>query len=201
MAPPPMYGPAPRSSGNKTWIIIGSFAFICCAGVVVAAILMVTAGKGILKNVMSMGGCTQSMEHLSRSLQTYAQEHGGKLPPAENWQKSLEAAYKKIPARSSKDNPFKSTDISGTMLCQDHEGTKTGIAYNTDVAGKKLADAKFDTVTFFEVPDTGKNLARKYTELSKDSSPKIFGQSRGWISVNISGDVRMDGEHVGNMGK
>ncbi len=201
MAPPPMYGPAPKSSGNKTWIIIGSFALICCAGVIVAGILLLNAGKGFMKNVISMGGCTQSMEHLSRSLQTYAQEHGGKTPPAADWQKALAEAYKKIPNRSSKENPFKSANIDGTMLCQDHEGTRTGIAYNSDVAGKKLADEKFDTITFYEVPDTGKNLARKYVELSKDTSPKIFGQPRGWLTVNVSGDVRMSGEHVGNLGK
>jgi hypothetical protein len=124
-------------------------------------------------------------------MRQYADAHGGKLPPAASWQSDIKAIYAKASAKNKKEgNPFGVMPAEGQWGCEAN-GAKTGFAYNSSVAGKKLADLPSDTILVFEVPQTGMNLAMPYKAQDPNQSPKIMNERRGWFVAPVSGEAHL----------
>lgn len=146
------------------------------------------------KDVFPVMGCMVTMDALRSAAQEYAHEHGGKLPEATNWQSELKPYLEKTLNANAKDlGPIKPVDPSSSVwFCTETESAKTGIAYNSDIAGKVAADIPNPTTTmlFFETDKAMQNLAMSYKPLPKASSPKIMGQPRGWIEIPLEGEIK-----------
>lgn len=185
MSTPPPFSVAPRKSKVGLWVglILGGAG--CCF-----LLLLGVVGGGAwfgLKKGMPVAMCIASLSVIRDSLFDYAREHGGKLPPAASWQTAVRPYYKKnIDSQSAKgDSPFQLMSADGVWTC-DREA-KTGIAYNSDVAGKKID--KFnegnDPVIVFEVAKPAMNAAQKYVVPKKGTGPIMFmDKRREWFSIS-----------------
>jgi hypothetical protein len=122
------------------------------------------------------------------AIEQYAKEHDGKLPMADKWNDTVRPYYSKITKNRKELGPMKIMDANSEWGCQEASG-KTGMVFNSEVAGKKLDDiADKSTVLLFESTKTGKNLAEKYVPLPFDKSPLAFDTKdhRGWIIVTVA---------------
>ncbi|MCW5942047.1 MAG: hypothetical protein KIS66_07430 [Fimbriimonadaceae bacterium] len=188
--PPPFQG-APRR-GRANWIVITLAAL---------ALLCLCCGGGALwcgRNAMPIAGCMATYGFVSAAVDDYAKDHDGKLPPADKWQEALAPYYSKVSAQENvpQGNPFiniEFADIGKPMGCVESGRVVSGMAYNTKVAGKKIADIKDPRTTplFFEVPEAKMDLALEYTDQNAAQAPKMFFQPRGWLVLNVSGNVEL----------
>lgn len=190
METPPSYAPPKKKSntGLIIGLVLGGIA-ICCVGGVA---LLGFGGLKLFQGAAPMVECMMNYSVVQRAMQDYADANGGKLPAAANWQSDLKPYVEKAIVNFKKEaGPFKPMDPNGEWGCT-AGGTKTGMAYNTEAAGKTMEDVRGKAlVTVFESTQTGRNLALKYEELPRSASPKIFGNPRGWIKIE-GGRVRMD---------
>jgi hypothetical protein len=196
METPPTYAPPRKSNtGLIIGLVLGGIAICCIGGVAILGF----AGFSFFKNTVApMAECMIGYESVSESLQEYANAHGGKLPSATAWQDELRPFVEKRLAKVREEKvPFKIMDPSGEWSCTMGD-RKTGMAYNSDVAGKTLEEArKANTVVIFEVDQIGKNLNIKYVDRGKEGSPKIMGESRGWIAIHAQSGVEMGDQEMG----
>jgi hypothetical protein len=186
---PPPYGvPRKKNTTTVVLVILGLCAACCIIGVIVFA----GAGFFAFKKMRNTIGCALGFTEAGLAMKDYAKAHDNKLPPADTWQDAIRPYYaKRIEADLKKDgsNVFGSFDPEGQWVCKDESGSgQTGIAFNTDLAGKSLDDIqnKSTTIVLFEVPKTGSNLNMPYTELSDSTSPRTFNTPRGWFTVNAN---------------
>lgn len=190
--PPPYYAGAPKKSNTTTvvFIVLGVCAVCCILGALAlggAGWFAFNKGKGLI-------GCAMGFDEARQATLAYAEAHKGMLPKAETWQDDITPYFVKIAEKQAGErkmlNGFEPT---GEWRCQNADGPVTGIAFNKDLAGKKLADIqdRESTILFFETPKVGKNLSEPYKRRSDDDSPKIMGQIRGWIRQPIVGDPLM----------
>lgn len=197
MNTPPAYSPPKKSNtGLIIGLILGGIA-ICCIGTV--------GGIGLFgyrffsDTIAPIAECMTGYQAVSESLSAYAKDHDGKLPSAAKWQEEL-APYveKELATMKDEAGPFKLMDPYGEWSCK--SGTrKTGMAFNSDLDGKKLADAKKDDlVVVFESDTVARNFSAKYVEQEKSTSPKIMGDERGWLTVRAEGGVYMGRQAVGD---
>lgn len=194
METPPQYAP-PRKKSNTGLIIalvLGGIAVCCIGGVALLGFF----GFNFFKNTIApMAECAINYEIVHKSMLAYTKDHEGTLPAASKWQDEL-APYveKELAAQNTEGNPFKLLDPKGEWSCT--TGTKkTGMAFNSEFDGKKLADAiADDKVIVFETDGTGRNLAEKYAEKPMASSPQMMGKPRGWILIRAASGAEMGGK-------
>lgn len=194
-SPPPFQGGAPAKSNSKIilWVSLAAVLLVVflCGGLVWAAYSMVT---GVGKSIGTVAQCPMTFELVSEATKAYAQENGGKLPPAKTWQKDIAPYYSKLAAKLEKqmeDVPFlkiKPQAITTPLSCT--MGTPApAIAYNSEVAGKKLTEIKDpnSTVLFFEKLGTpAMNLAAAYKDTGEKA--KLFGEPRDLLKVYVEGN-------------
>lgn len=186
--PPPYSPPAPRKNSNTVLIVV----LICVVVIPCIGLLAVVAlgYRFVTGTAFPLAGCMLTTKSAQQALNSYALEKGA-YPKAETWQDDIKEHYNRAMAQFTKEEaPFPIPKAEDTWTCQ--PGDKpTGLAYNSDLAGKKPADIKdkYKTVIIFETDKAGRNLHEKYSPKPKSTSPTIMGAPRGWIFVNIEGEV------------
>jgi hypothetical protein len=72
------------------------------------------------------------------------------------------------------------------------EAGMTGMAFNSDLSGKKMAEVKdpYGTIVIFEIEKATRNAHGTFKARSKENSPKIMGERRGWIEMPLQGSAR-----------
>lgn len=191
---PPAQERQPKS-GNKTLLIILLVIGIPCLLVIILGIVGGFACYNLMKNtVMPLGSCMVAYEEVQKSFEAYAKDHDGRLPKAETWEDDIRPYYAKMDMTHSEKDEFvglkiEKMPLNGPWGCKVNEKETTGMAFNKDLSGKKLADIqnKDSVVLIFEVPKSGKNLNMPYQPRSSADAPRLFGQPRGWMYIMLSG--------------
>jgi hypothetical protein len=201
-APPPYAAPAKKSNSKLIIGLVIGLICICC-------VLPIVGGGFFLNWIVNKGGpfitCVLAYQQVPAAIEEYAKENGGKLPPAEKWNDVIRPYYVKQTKGQREVMSMKFMDPNGEWGCPEVPN-KTGMAYNLDVAGKKLADIKDkSTVLLFESTKTGRNLAAKYTPQPFEKSPFAFQtkERRGWIVVTVDSQmyfIDKDGKRIENSG-
>ena len=161
--PPPYYAPAPRKDNTLkvVLIVLAVVAFLC---LLLVGVFAYFGYKMFDQNFKPVASCQMAMEDLRTSLKMYAKQNGDKLPPAATWQEAIKPYLVKAMAASKakKEGFFSELEPTGVWTCGKRlKGTgMTGLAYNSDLAGKKLASLQtpLETVMVFEVPKSGAQL-------------------------------------------
>lgn len=190
---PPPYAPPKKGTNPLVWVFVALGAFCCIAVIGFGAMTATVAGQ--VGNVMP---CMMTMSLTQNSILAYEKENG-KFPAADSWQDDISEIYNKRASQITsevKDAPLgmdkmmKPRDINGELLCND-QNPKTYLVYNSEIAGKKLADLKdaSNTVLFFETTKGGKNVSSPYVKQEPKDSPKMMGQPRGWNIAYADGMV------------
>lgn len=186
--PPPYSPPTPRKNNNTVLIVV----LICV--VVVPCLGLIALGVGVFSFVKNtafpLAGCAMTVQSAQRALNNYATEKGT-YPKAATWQTDIKEQYTKAVAKmEQKESPIPMAKAGDVWIC-DPGNNATGIAYNSDIAGKKPADIKdkSSTILLFEIEKPALNAHAPYKKKSKESSPKILGNPRGWIFVHVEGEV------------
>ena len=190
--PPPYYPGAPKKSNTTTvvLIVLGVLAVCCILGIAGLA----GGGWFVFNKGKTIAACAMGFEDARRSLEAYATDHNGKLPAAKNWQDEIQPYFAKEAAKHPDERKLLgSFPTDGDWGCKNEDGNMTGIAFNAELAGKKINDLPDDTILLFEVPKAGKNLAQPYKELSDTDSPKLFGKPRGWLKIPVAGKAKIKG--------
>lgn len=192
---------APRRQ-NKTPMILAIVAvcLLCvCGG---GGLAVWFFGKQAIDRSMELVACMANFEAVQTAIMEYANDHEGTLPKAETWQDDVRS-YLVFSSEfeEMKDSPFEFKVITkdGEWCCQISDAKKTGMCFNEELSGKKLADIEDmrSTVLVFETDSVGRNQHAKYTPQPHESSPKFFGSHRGWMRVPVQGDVQgMDHEYA-----
>lgn len=192
MTPPPYETPK-RKEGSRTGLIITIIAAalgIPCIGCIALAFWFrgfADKNLGFVKDVFTI-------EAAREALFLYAEDHQGKLPPAERWQEEIAPYYKKAEKELAA-GPFKPADITKPIVFVSDGGkVQTGLAFNKDLSSAKLKTIKNpeSTVLLFEIEKPGFNATQPYKPLPGDKSPKIFGENRGWYKLTITGNSPLD---------
>lgn len=188
MAGPPPYAPQKKSNTTTVILVILAICAVCCilgvGGFAVVGYMGFNKAKGMV-------ACAIGFEEAGKAMQAYADDHKGTLPKAENWQEDIRPYFAKQLKQDEDQGAklFGSFDAQGVWTCKDDGGGPgTGIAFNSDLSGAKLADIKnkSTTIVLFEVPKNGTNLNEPYVELSESQSPRVAGSPRGWFTVNAN---------------
>ena len=192
--PPPYNPPQKRKSNALVWWIVG-IACLCC---VVPGLLLGGASIWGLNKFKGLGGCTLAYNDLSKAIQAYEADHDGKLPHANNWQDEVRSYYRKAMTSANDRGPLSEMSPEGDWGCMDSEGGMSGMAFNTDVSGKKLVDIKDpeSTTMVFETEHPSKNQHQKYSPQPFLSSPLMIGKiHRGWMELPVAGPPVMVGQY------
>ncbi|HVT12960.1 MAG TPA: hypothetical protein VHE55_11900 [Fimbriimonadaceae bacterium] len=187
-APPPYMPPKKKSNTGLIIGLVVAGVLVCCVGPIVA---LVAGGLFIFKSATPLITCSLAYQDARDAVKDYAQEHNGKLPPAEHWQDEIRPYYEKIVAnRPKNENPFGTMASGGAWGCDNGAGGRTGMAFNDDLSNQPLNKAVTDdSVVLFEVEKATENAHEKYSKPSGSANePKIFGQPRGWFLVRMSGE-------------
>lgn len=194
---PPVGQPQPRS-GNKTLLIILLVIGIPCLLFIILGVVGAFSCYRVMQNtIMPLANCSIAYDEVRQAMRDYAKDHGGKLPNAATWEDDVRPYYAKVDktdgARKDMPSGFKleKMPINGPWGCKIGEEETTGMAFNSTLSGKKLADidTPYSTVLLYEVKKSGKNLNAPYTNQSTADAPKLFGQPREWMRINIEGEV------------
>lgn len=188
--PPPFSPPgAPPKKSNSPLlivIIVVLCVLIPCGGLIALGYY----GFNLFgKTVGPMASCVLMFEGARASIVDYKDAHEGKLPNAATWQDDIKPYYKKwFDTKAKEAGPFAPPGPDAEWGCK-AEGKTTGIAFNSDLGGKKWDDIKDHrtTVLIFEIDSAMKNAHQPYKERSKKGSPKIMGEERGWIDFPMEG--------------
>ncbi|MFN8218720.1 MAG: hypothetical protein U0S12_01130 [Fimbriimonadales bacterium] len=188
--PPPFSPPAPRKDNTLkiVLIILGVAAFMC-------VLLLGAAGvfgmKFFNQSIKPLAGCAIGFNDVREAMREYAKEHNDTLPAADKWQDEIRPYLVKVLAKNREDKGgiFPELDPNGNWGCDDGKGGKTGMAYNTEIAGKKIAEVKdhSGTILIFEVPDSGTNLAKAYSLQDRSKAPMIMSEHRQWLKLPLEG--------------
>lgn len=147
------------------------------------------------KTAFPMAGCFIGFEEVRNSIVAYSEDHDGKLPNAKTWQDDVREYYRKESARQKKEKgPVQSFKVDGLWGCTLEDGSQTGIAFNSELSGKKVSDIKDknDKILVFEIEKPSLNANQVY-KARKDPPPKIFGSERGWLKIPLRGELSSDG--------
>lgn len=188
--PPPSGYQPPRRKSNAALII--TIILIC---VLVPCIAVVGFGVWIYQGPYKRGiepfmGCAIGFKDLGHALKAYEKDHDGKLPSAETWQDDMRSYYIRASESSKEERgPFPSLDPNKPFECVPaaNGGGATGIAFNTEVSGKKVSDIKDkSTVVLFETDQSSKNAHGVYKDRG-ETAPKFMGAPREWFRLDVSG--------------
>lgn len=189
--PPPFSPPPTPRKKNNTGLIIGivlACVLIPCIGV---GVLMLLGVNWVKNTAFPMASCAIGFEQVRQAIGDYADAHDGKFPQAETWQDDVKSYYGAIMKNRAEDlGPIKPMDPNGDWGCKIDDSRMTGMAFNSELSGKKVADVKdpYGTVLIFEIEKAMKNAHEKYRPRSKASSPQIImGESRGWLKMMVKG--------------
>lgn len=187
-APPPYQPPMPRKNNNTVLIVVIILVVLVpCIGL----ILLAAAGVSFFKNQIGpMAGCMITLESGRNAVEKYVAEKGT-YPKAETWQDDIKSYYEKELTKEAPDmGPFKPSPADSAWECKFGEPV-TGIAYNSDLSGKKAADIKDKgaTILFFEIKTPVKNAHEPYKTRAASESPKFMGEPRGWLKIPLDGGV------------
>lgn len=191
-APPPYYPGAPKKSNTTTvvLIVLGVLAVCCVLGIAGVA----GGGWFVFNKGKTIAACAMGFEDARASLEDYAADHNGKLPAAKSWQDEIQPYFAKQASKHADERKLLgSFPTDGVWGCQNDGAEMTGIAFNSELAGKKLSDLPDDSVLLFEVPKAAKNVAQPYKEMSDETSPKLFGKPRGWLKIPVRGKAKIKG--------
>jgi hypothetical protein len=185
---PPYYRPtAPRKNSNTILIVV----LICV--VVVPCLGLIALGlftyRFATDTIVPMAGCMVTFESAKKAMTTYTAEKGV-FPKADSWQTEIAPYYAKIvDAKKEEYGPFAPSKANEPWVCKGDPNS--GIAFNSDLSGKKVADIKdrIKTVMLFETEKSGLNAHESYKVKPKETSPKLMGNHRGWIYVTVNGDI------------
>jgi hypothetical protein len=161
-----------------------------CAVLGVAGFFM---ANGVWNNAIKpMASCMVTFDTARDAMLAYADEHDGKLPPADKWQEAIKPYYERIAAKLDGEeipDGMGPDPIDGTLDCE-FGSAKTGIAYNSAVAGMKLNDIrdKAGTALLFEVTKPGVNLVAKYDPNRTEKPPKFMMNDREWTIFYVEGN-------------
>ncbi|HSI73264.1 MAG TPA: hypothetical protein VK934_08805 [Fimbriimonas sp.] len=198
MEQPPPYRPKKSNTGLIIGLVIGALV-ICCGG---GAALLGGGAWFAFKKVGPMAKCSISLEAMAHAVTAYADAHGGKMPDADKWQDQVKDLYaKEIQKSDAKEQPFGTIPAEGEWGCEADGNVTTGIAFNAELSGKKLADIKdqSNTIMLFEVKEHGRNLNAKYDATKvAEQPPERFGDP-ALFTVTVDGDTKMigkGGKHV-----
>jgi hypothetical protein len=193
-APPPYYSGQKKSNVGLIIAIILGVVCVCC-------ILPILAVGGLgfwgFSKMKGMMGCSIAFTTLQRSIQDYADAHDGKLPKADTWQTDIHPYLEKEASKNEKELKMFTNGPLDAVGCTNGDSPSTGIAFNTELSGKKISDVKdpLNTVMLFEVPKTGSNLSEPYKAQPYASSPTMLGKNRGWYVCGIDGRVEVVGRN------
>jgi hypothetical protein len=153
--------------------------------------------KNFLGQAGQAMGCMSTFNMAGAAAEAYAVEHGGKLPEAATWQDDIQPYYQRLFDKYKAEFEGADKFIDGLLpsaagdvfQCKNSDRT-TGVAYNSDIAGKVLKDIKDPdrTVMFFETDTMGRNQAMAYKAMPNSKAPKWMNSSRDWIVWNVSGN-------------
>ena len=188
---PPSYSPPPPKK-SRPGLVIGiviAAILVCCGGPV---LLLGGGGLWAYNKFQPFLTCAISLPEARNAILAYEREKGH-FPAAETWQTDVAPYYKRVvDSAKSKDKrgPFKAWNFDENLICTS-EPSPTGIAYNEELAGKKLSDLKDPNSTYvlFEVAQTGMNLHQKFERRPKSSYPKMMDKPRPWLEVPVSGQM------------
>lgn len=187
--PPPFTPPQPAPRKSNTALIVGivlACVLIPCIGLIVVGAM----GFNFFKQTIGpLATCGIGFEMVRTSILDYAQANGGKLPPAATWQDDVRPFYAKL--SPDEYGPFEKMSADGDWGCKTGN-SMTGIAYNSDLAGKLLTDIKdpYNTILIYEVEQAARNANGPYKKRSDAGSPMIMGERRGWLELPIKGDSK-----------
>lgn len=190
--PPPFSPPGapPKRSNSAIWIIV--IVVLCvvipCGGLIALGFF---GFNWFGRTLGPMASCMLLYEGVRHSVEAYSDEHDGKLPNAATWQDDVRPYYAKWREKSAKEaGPFAPPTSDAEWGCT-IEGKKTGIAFNSELSGKKWDDIekKRTTILLYEVETVLKNANGPYKERSEKSSPTLMGEHRGWIEIPVEGSM------------
>jgi hypothetical protein len=199
MAEVPPYYAAHMPKKNNTLlivlIILGALG-LCCCGV---------GGYSLYwakNNVMGATSCIINIEVVRDATMDYVKAHDGVFPKAETWQDDIRPYLKKelTNVSSHSQDPFHMfiSPNAQSWPCDTTKGKETGLAYNSDLSGKKLSGVKDPetTVLIFETPTPKANDSQPYKKLNDATAPKAFGTVRGWATIPIEGGPLISGQRT-----
>ncbi|MFY9233977.1 MAG: hypothetical protein WAO58_05890 [Fimbriimonadaceae bacterium] len=182
---------SPQRSANRTlWIVAACIAVPCCG------LLGFFGYVGIrgFREFMPFLGCVGTFHDLQAAMDLYAKDNKGRLPPGSKWQESLRPYLAKVPS-GDEFRRYSNLESKSVWGCTTpDEGVYTGIAFNSALSEKVLADIKEPEKTplLFEVPAGSPNLSQPYSiERSGKAPVWVFGQPRGWMEVDPMGKLYM----------
>ena len=194
MAVPPPFNPAappkPKSDSSKACLIAVIVVVAFCVVLGVGGFFM---ANGVWNNAIKpMASCMVTFDTARDAMLAYAKKNDGKLPPATKWQAAIKPYYERISAKlDSQELPagMGPDPIGGTLDCE-FGSSKTGIAYNSAIAGMKLADIKdkSSTALLFEVANPGMDLVAKYDPNRSEKPPKFMMNDREWTVFFVEGN-------------
>lgn len=200
-----MYPPAaPRPTQNNTLkivLILSVVVVVPCVALILVAMYVVRAGAGLMKTQIGpMVSCELRFSQGRDAMLLYAQDNGGRLPLAANWQDAVESYLAKTHVKSEEAMGMKIEPLVGgkDWGCRLPEGGLTGMAFNKKLSGKKVSDIedKANTILLFEIPKAKRNASEDYAPLPNSTSPKFMGQPRGWATQPVQGSSdMMEGSH------
>jgi hypothetical protein len=196
--------PAPKKGGLwKVFLIVGAVLALGCIGICVGGWFLVGRSVGLVAPAVQ---CMSEISLNQAAIKAYADANDGVLPPAEAWQDEISSFYE---AEYAKWEPLQkelgnlpgpsAMNISvakpGEAIGCTFGEPDTGFAYNSDVAGKKLAEVDSSTMLLFETEKKEYNQAMPFVEKDNASSPKIENKARGWFGVSVGGTIKADEEY------
>lgn len=191
-APPPFNPPARKNSSTKVLLAVLFFVVVpCIVLIVVAAVLMKGALNVINESVMPTAECAINYEVMRNSLMDYAKEHDNQLPDAAKWMDEVRPYFAKAKFPEVKGLiTLKKMDPNGDWGCRLSETEMSGMAFNIALSKKKLTDiaAGDNPILLFEIEKPRKNAAEEYKARPKETSPRIFGEHRDWLTISLRGD-------------
>ncbi len=192
MPPPPEAKATNVANRACLFIVIGLVAF-CGVGLFILVFFV----QGLVTKVSKGASCAVMFEMVQSSAIAYSREHNGKLPDGTDWEGTIEPYYARLYAKMETELK-KASFLKGflppppgqPLECHSENNVVTGVAYNADVAGKKVSDVKDPetTVLFYETDRRGKNLVMPYKPLPPSKAPKMVNEQRDWIKVYVSGN-------------
>lgn len=185
-----------RKSNVLVWVIVG-VAFSCLTLCGVSAYFVINGSQRIAKEMGPLFTCSLEMTALRDATRQWAEQNNGKLPSAANWKSEVRQTYVAELERQKKEVSqaegflgIKWSDVNGTWGCSDGKGGRNAFVFNSELAGKALADVdkKPDTIMFFEAPGAV-NKSEPYKRRTDKTEPRVFGELRDWMTIPVQGDV------------
>lgn len=136
--------------------------------------------------------CTTGFTLAGQAIRQYANENKGVLPNAKTWQTDILKQYTALAEPMKSAGPVAPWAADAEWSCVASDGTKTGIAFNSDLSGKKLAEIQDElkTIVLFEVEKVGANQSEPFKERAAGTGPVfMMGQRRSWMTVNVAGNL------------